>query len=123
MCYDRHTMRHRNKTKILDRKKAPRKAMIKTMAAQLVLHEKMMTTQTKAKVVRSYVERLVTKAGTNDLATRRHLMRYVSMPNAVQKLLEVIGPRYVTRPGGYTRITKMGPRQGDGASMAQIDFV
>ena len=116
-------MRHRNTTKILDRKKAPRKALIKTMAAQLVLHEKIKTTEAKAKVIRPYVERLVTTARKNDLAARRQLMRYVTVPNAIQKLLEVIGPRYVSRPGGYTRITKLGVRQGDGASMAQIELV
>ncbi|MDP2656221.1 MAG: 50S ribosomal protein L17 [bacterium] len=116
-------MRHRNKTKILDRKKAPRTAMLKTMAAQLILHEKMKTTEAKAKVIRSYVERLVTKSRPNDLAARRQLMRYVSMPNAVKKLLEVLGPRYKERAGGYTRITKTGAREGDGAQMAHIEFV
>lgn len=116
-------MRHRNTTKILDRKKAPRQALMKTLAAQFVLHEKIRTTQAKAKVLRTYVEPLVTKSRTNDIATRRLLMRRMNMPNATKKLLEVIGPRYVGRPGGYTRITKLGVRQGDGAQMAQIEFV
>jgi large subunit ribosomal protein L17 len=116
-------MRHRKTKKTLDRKAAPRRALLKNLAAQLILYEKIKTTEAKAKVVRSYVERLITKGKKNTLAARRELMKFLSIEHAVRKVLEVYGPRYANRPGGYTRITKLGVRQGDGARIASIEFI
>jgi len=96
---------------------------MKSLAQNLILHEKIKTTEAKAKVLRPYVERMVTTAKKGDLTARRALMKDLTTEGAVKKALEVIGPRYKTRAGGYTRIIKVGTRQGDGAEMVQIEFV
>lgn len=116
-------MRHRVKKKTLDRKTGPRRALLKNLAMQLVVYEKVRTTESKAKVLRPYVERLVTKGKAQTLAARRALLRVLPTEMAVKKIIEDLGPRYRMRPGGYLRITKTTPRQGDGAQMAIIEFV
>ena len=116
-------MRHRKKGKILDRKKQPRKALLRSLATNLILYEKIKTTEAKAKAVKPIVEKLVTKGKANDLHARRELIKYLYVENAVKKVLEDLSPRYKDRKGGYLRIVKLNPRQGDGAKMAQIEFV
>lgn len=116
-------MRHRSKKVTLDRKAGPRKALMKNLATQLILYEKISTTEAKAKALRPYVERLITKGKKNTLAARRALLRVLPVENAVKKVLEELGPRYATRPGGYTRITKLGVRLGDAARIARIEFL
>lgn len=116
-------MRHRKVGKVLDRKVGPRTALIKNLAQSVVLYEKVTTTEAKAKVVRPYVERLVTLAKEPTLAHRRLLRRRLPTENAVRKLIEVLGPRYQARAGGYTRLTKLGTRAGDRAKVAHIEFV
>ncbi len=116
-------MRHRKSGKILDRKVGPRKALIKNLAQSVILYEKVKTTQAKAKAVRPYVERLVTIAKEPTLANRRLLLRRLPTENAVRKLIEVLGPRYKGRAGGYTRITKLGFRAGDRAAVSLVEFV
>lgn len=116
-------MRHRKAKKTLDRKAGPRLALLKNLAAQLIVYEKVRTTEAKARVIRPYVERLITKGKKNTLAARRELMRFLPMESAVKKVLEVYGPRYANRAGGYTRITKLPSRQGDAARMALVEFI
>jgi large subunit ribosomal protein L17 len=116
-------MRHRKKGKTLDRKKAPREAMFRNLAASLIIYEKVKTTEAKAKAIRPIVEKLITTGKENSLAARRKLLSYLYVENAVKKVLEVLGPRYKERKGGYTRIVKIGPRKGDGARIAQIELV
>ena len=116
-------MRHRKTTKTLGRKATARKALLRDLATSVVVYEKIKTTEAKAKAVRPVVERLITKAKKGDLATRRMLLAFFTTEQPVNKLLEVIGPRYKDRHGGYTRITKLGHRQGDGADIAQIELV
>lgn len=116
-------MRHRKHKKTFDRKKAPREAMLRNLVTSLVVYERVRTTTAKAKAIRPQVERLVTLARANTLAHRRYLLRALATKAAVDKALKVLGPRYASRPGGYLRITKLGPRQGDAAQMAQIEFV
>jgi len=116
-------MRHRKKTKILDRKKAPRKALLRNLATNLVLYEKIETTEAKAKSLKPVIEKLITKAKKGDLHARRELIKYLYLENAVKKMIEEIGPRYKDRKGGYTRIIKTKARQGDAAKMAIIEFV
>ena len=116
-------MRHRNKNKILDRKKGPRDLMLRNLASSILLYEKVKTTKAKAQAVRPLVERMITSAKAGDLAARRGLIKILLQKNAVKKAMEVLGDRYKTRPGGYTRITKLGVRQGDGAEMVQIELV
>lgn len=116
-------MRHRKTGKILGRKVGPRRALIKGLAQSLVLYEKIRTTRAKAQAVRPYAERLVTLAKQPTLAHRRQLMTKLPTEGAVKKLLEVLGPRYKDRRGGYTRATKLGRRQGDQAEIVVVEFV
>ncbi len=107
----------------LDRKKAPREALLRNLAASVILYEKVRTTAAKAKAVRPLVERAITSGKTPSLASRRHLMKFFYTEHPVRKILEVLGPRYAERAGGYTRVVKIGPRQNDGAQMVQIELV
>ena len=116
-------MRHRKTTKTLGRSATARNAMLRDLATSVVVYEKVETTLAKAKIVRPIVERLITKAKKGDLAARRQLLAYFTTEQPVKKLMDVIGPRYMDRNGGYTRITKLGHRQGDAADVAMIEFV
>lgn len=116
-------MRHRNKNKILDREKGPRELMLRNLASSIILYEKVKTTRAKARAVRSLVERSISSSKAGDLTARRGLIRVLLQKNAVKKSLEVLGVRYKTRPGGYTRLIKLGNRRGDGAEMVQIELV
>ena len=116
-------MRHRNKTKTLGRKSASREAMLRNLATSVILYERVKTTAAKAKVVRPIVEKCVTLGKENTIHHRRQLMKILMTEGAVNKVLEVFGPRYKDRNGGYTRATKLGIRQGDAAEMVEISFV
>jgi large subunit ribosomal protein L17 len=110
-------------TKKLDRTKAPRQAMLENLATSLILYEKIKTTEAKAKVLKPMVEKLITKAKVKTVHNKQQLSRVIPDKKAVQKALDVLGPRYKDRKGGYCRIIKMGNRQGDNAAMAQIELV
>lgn len=93
------------------------------LATDLFLHERVVTTQAKAKAVRPLAEKLITKARKGDIHSRRVVLRTIRNKEAVARLFEEVGPRYSERNGGYTRITKLGPRRGDGAEEAIIELV
>ncbi|MBI4653123.1 50S ribosomal protein L17 [Candidatus Kuenenbacteria bacterium] len=116
-------MRHRKKGKILDRKTGPRIALLKNLADSLVIHEKIKTTKAKAKVLRGVVEKLITIGKENNLTTYRKLLACLPTKISAKKILDKLGPKYKEKNGGYTRIIKLGRRKGDGAEMAQIEFV
>ncbi|MDO8617525.1 MAG: 50S ribosomal protein L17 [Candidatus Uhrbacteria bacterium] len=116
-------MRHRRKGKTLDRKNGPRNALLRQLATSVILYEHINTTLAKAKAIKPIVEKLITKGRQKSLATRRFLLKEIVQESAVNKILEELGPRYATRPGGYTRIIKLSPRKGDGAEVAQIQLV
>lgn len=116
-------MRHRKKGKILDRKKAPREMMLRNLASSILIYEKVKTTEAKAKAVRPLVEKLITVSKGGDLIARRKLIEVLPQKMAVKKAMDVLGKRYKERPGGYTRIVKLGIRQGDGAQVAQIELI
>lgn len=116
-------MRHRKKKTTLGREKASRKALLRNLATSIIIYEKVKTTKAKAKAVRPEVEKLITIAKKNDLTARRKLLEVLYHKKAVNKALEILGPRYKERKGGYTRIINLGQRAGDGAEMAQIEFV
>ena len=97
--------------------------ILSNLAASLIEEEQIHTTVTKAKVLRPYVEKMITKARRGDLHARRLVLAKIQDTEVVTKLFDDIGPRYADRPGGYTRITKLGPRRGDGAEMAKIELV
>ncbi len=116
-------MRHQKKKITLDRSSAARYALLRNLAESLVLYEKIKTTKAKAKATRSLVERLITTAKQNSLAARRKLGAALYTKNTVRKLMEVLGPRYAERRGGYTRSTMIKRRVGDGAEEVVIELV
>jgi large subunit ribosomal protein L17 len=97
--------------------------MMANLTTDLVVHEKVTTTVAKAKAVRPFAEKMITKARKGDLHSRRIVLKTITDRAAVAKLFEELAPRYEGRPGGYTRITKLGPRRGDGAEEAVIELV
>ncbi len=97
--------------------------ILSNLAASLIAEERVTTTAARAKVLRPYVEKIITKARRGDLHSRRLVLRKITNNDVVTKLFDEVGPRYEDRPGGYTRIVKLGPRRGDGAEMALIELV
>ena len=96
---------------------------MRSLATSVILFEKVKTTKAKAKAVRPLVERLITKGKPGTVTARRQLVASLYGENAAKKVIEVLAPRYKDRKGGYTRITNLGRRDGDGAEMAQIEMV
>jgi len=116
-------MRHRLSGKKLGRNSSQRKALLRSLVTSFVQKERIRTTLSKAKATRPIAEKMITLAKTNSLHTRRQALQYIYNKDAVKKLFEDIGPRFTERPGGYTRIIKLGPRAGDGAEMAILELV
>jgi len=113
-------MRHRVRGRKLGRTTAHRKALFRNQLTALFTHERIITTLAKAKELRPMAERMVTLAGTGSLPARRKVL---TMEVIVRRLFDEIAPRFIDRPGGYTRIMRLGRRHGDGAEMAIIEFV
>lgn len=116
-------MRKRKKGKKLSRKTGPRRALWKSLTEQLILNGRIQTTLARAKALRPQVEKLITKARKARPGERRKIYQQVSKDEVRKKLMEEIGPSFAGRPGGYTRILKLGPRGGDGVEMALIELV
>ncbi len=121
-------MRHGDKINNLGRKKAHRVALLQNLASQLITHKRIVTTLAKAKALRTYVEPLITKTKKNDSATQishNHRLVFAELQDkaAVKELFTVVGPKVASRPGGYTRILKLGIRPGDNAEKAMIELV
>lgn len=116
-------MRHGKAGRKFGRNPAQRKALLRQLAISVILHERVTTTEAKAKEIAPVVEKLVTMARDNTLHHRRLLMAKLDHEPAMFKLIDVLAPRYEGVPGGYTRISKLGPRRGDAAPMALIEFV
>jgi large subunit ribosomal protein L17 len=117
-------MRHRSAKKILGRDTSHRSALRRNLATSLLIHGKVTTTLSKAKFIRPFVEKMVTKAGKDlSYAGVLKVQRDIQDKKALRILFEQIAPKYVDRPGGYTRIVKLPERAGDNAPMARIEFV
>lgn len=116
-------MRHGMKNRKLGRTTAHRIAMFRNQLSSLVIHGRIVTTLPKAKELRPVAERLVTRSKSDTVHARRIAGRWVSDRDLIKKLFTEIAPRFADRPGGYTRIVKLGPRHGDGAEMAILEFV
>ncbi len=119
-------MRHGDKVNNLGRKKAHRDALMSNLASQLIVHKRIVTTLAKAKALRTYVEPLITK--TKKIASKEQIMHqhrivfsYLENKIAVKELFTIVAPKIASRPGGYTRILKLGIRPGDNAEKALID--
>ena len=116
-------MRHRKKGRHLGRTASHRRATLRNMATSLFQHERIETTTAKAKELRPFAERLITLARRGDLHARRLAGRKIADREVLGKLFDDLGPRFATRPGGYTRILKLGLRRGDNAEMALLQLV
>jgi large subunit ribosomal protein L17 len=116
-------MRHRSAHRKLGRKTEHRISLLRNLAASLISHGRIRTTEAKAKELRPFVEKLVTLGKRDSLHARRHALSILPRREVVTKLFSDVSPRFSERPGGYTRILKLVHRQGDGASMAFIEFV
>jgi len=116
-------MRHRSAHRKLGRKTEHRISLLRNLAASLISHGRIRTTEAKAKELRPFVEKLVTLGKRDSLHARRHALSILPRRDVVTKLFGDVSPRFSERPGGYTRILKLAHRQGDGASMAFIEFV
>lgn len=116
-------MRHRVAVRKLSKTPAHRKAMLKNMLCALYTHERIKSTHAKCRVLKRMAEKLVTRAKTDTLHNRRMIRKWVPDKEILNKLFTEIAPRYAQTPGGYTRITKIGPRYGDAAAMVYLSFV
>ena len=116
-------MRHQKTGRKLSRRKEHRKALLSNLAASLIIHGRIKTTDAKAKEVRPFVERLVTFAKRGDLHARRIVLSRLRDAIATKKLFDEIGPQFTSRFGGYTRIIKLGFRPGDNSPVSLIEFV
>jgi large subunit ribosomal protein L17 len=116
-------MRHRAKGRQLSRTSTHRRAMLNNMATSLFEHGRVVTTEAKAKELRPFAEKLITLARRGDLHARRLVQRKIRDRETLSRLFSEIGPRFAARPGGYTRILKLGHREGDGADIARIELL
>ena len=116
-------MRHRVKGKKLRRPTAQRRALLRNLVTSLLEKVRIRTTLAKAKAARPLAEKMITMAKKDTLHSRRLALKFIFKKEAVRKLFEEIGPRFSQRPGGYTRIVKLGPRSGGGAEMAMFELV
>ncbi|MDP9363153.1 MAG: 50S ribosomal protein L17 [Chloroflexota bacterium] len=116
-------MRHQKAGRKFGRNPAQRRALLRQLSISMILHERITTTEAKAKTLRPVVEKLITLAREDSPHHRKLVMSKIDHPLATAKLFEVIAPRYDVAPGGYTRISKLGPRRGDAAPMALIELV
>jgi large subunit ribosomal protein L17 len=121
-------MRHRISGRILGRDAGHRKALFRNLVRELYLHGRIITTEAKARAIRADAEKLITKAkngmeGAARVHASRQLVAYLNDKSVAKKVIDEIAPRYATRNGGYTRIIKIGKRQGDAADMAIIELV
>lgn len=116
-------MRHGDKVNNLGRTKAHREALLSNLASQLIAHKRIVTTLAKAKALRTYVEPLITKSKQNTTHQRRVVFSHLQDKEAIKELFDVISAKIAGRPGGYTRIIKLGIRPGDAAEKAMIELV
>lgn len=116
-------MRHRIAGRKLGRESSHRRALYRNMVTDLLKHEKLVTTEPKAKEVRGIAEKMITLGKKSGLHSYRQAMSYITDKKVAEKLFADLAPRYKERPGGYTRIIKLQPRLGDGASMVKLELV
>jgi large subunit ribosomal protein L17 len=117
-------MRHQRSRGKLSRDSAHRKSLMMNLSKEIIAHERIRTTEAKAKAVKPEIERLITLSKRGDLHARRQALSTLAQDKfAVHKLFDELGPRYASRPGGYTRILKLGPRRSDSTEMVLIELI
>jgi len=100
-----------------------RRALFRNLISELIRHERIRTTEAKARAIRADAEKIITLAKRGDLHARRQVLRTITDQGLVKKLFDELAPRHEDRPGGYTRVLKLGPRQGDAAAMVLLELV
>lgn len=116
-------MRHRVAGRRLSRPTAHRWALYRNLVTDLIKYDKIVTTEAKAKEIRGLAEKMITLGKEGSLVSRRRALSFVTDKKIVDKIFSELAPRYMERPGGYTRIVKLGRRVGDGAQLAQVEMV
>ena len=116
-------MRHHNQNRKFGRPASQRRALLRSLAEALITRERIQTTEAKARELRPFIEKIITKTKPGTLAARRLVVSRLGTATRAKKLMEVLGPKYANRAGGYTRIVKLPPRKSDGAKLAIIEFV
>lgn len=116
-------MRHRKKGKLSRGSKSYRKSLLKNLAKCFFMHEKIITTESKAKYLKSYIERLINIGKNSDLSSRKSLIKKLNDKLIANKIIENISPKYKERKGGYTRLIKLSKRVGDNAKLVRIELV
>jgi large subunit ribosomal protein L17 len=116
-------LRHGDKVKKLGRTAQHRRALMRNLVTALFEHERIKTTLAKAKESRRFADRMIATAMKNNIAARREVGRFIPDKTVLKKLFDVIGPRFADRPGGFTRVLRLGPREGDAAEMALLELV
>ena len=116
-------MRHRKGGFKLQRDPSARRALLRGLATNVILRDRVVTTVTKAKAVRPWVEKMITLAKRDTLHSRRQAAAFLQTPDSLKKLFDTLGPRFAQQPGGYTRIVRLGPRRGDGAEEVVIEIL
>jgi large subunit ribosomal protein L17 len=116
-------MRHLVANKKLGRNSSQRKALLRSLVTSFLEKERIKTTLARARATRPLAEKMITLSKTNSLHARRRALKFIYKEDVVKKLFEEIGPRFSERPGGYTRIVKVGPRVGDGSEMAVLEMI
>src|SRR6267154_6848242 len=116
-------MRHKVSGNRLKRDSGSRKALLKGLVTSVIEHERVITTVPKAKAIKPLVDKMITLAKRDTLHTRRQAASFLTTPKSVQKLFDTLGTRFGQRAGGYTRITRLGNRKGDGAELAMLELV
>jgi len=116
-------MRHRKGGFKLQRDPSARRALLRGLTTNIILHDRIVTTITKAKAMKPVVDKMITLAKRDTLHSRRQAAAFLNTPVAVKKLFDTLGPRFSQREGGYTRVVRLGPRKGDGAELALIELL
>src|ERR1700712_1506527 len=119
----RSPMRHRNAGFKLGRNPSHRRALLRNLVTSIILMDRVETTITKCKATRPIVEKMITLGKKGTVHARRQALSYMMTPESVDRLFNIVAPRYATRPGGYCRITRLGARKGDAAEMAYIELL
>ena len=117
------TMRHKVSGRKLSRSSGHRRALYRNLVTDLLRYEKIVTTEAKARETQPLAEKMITLGKDGSLHSRRQALAFVGDKKVVDKVFSELGPRYTTRPGGYTRLLKLGPRIGDGAAMVRLELV
>jgi large subunit ribosomal protein L17 len=116
-------MRHRSKKITIDRNARQRRPLLRNLCINLIMHGRIVTTPVRARAAKALAEKMVTAGKTKSLTGRRKIIKTLNSPAAAEQVMKVLGPRFESRAGGYTRLVKLSPRHGDGAEQVVVEFI